>query len=50
MAASIKDVAQKANVSTATVSHVINGTRYVADETKLKVKQAMIELDYRLFR
>ncbi|SDI67419.1 LacI family DNA-binding transcriptional regulator [Alteribacillus bidgolensis] len=45
--ASIKEVAKKANVSTATVSHVINGTRFVADPTKEKVFQAMKELDYR---
>lgn len=46
MSASIKDVALKSGVSTATVSHVINGTRYVADETKKKVYDAMKELDY----
>ncbi|MFG6117967.1 LacI family DNA-binding transcriptional regulator [Thalassobacillus sp. B23F22_16] len=45
--ASIKDVANKAQVSTATVSHVINGTRFVADETKEKVFSAMEELNYR---
>ncbi|RNA67715.1 LacI family DNA-binding transcriptional regulator [Alteribacter keqinensis] len=44
--ASMKDVAIKANVSTATVSHVINETRYVAEETKKKVYAAMRELDY----
>ncbi|MFC7322439.1 LacI family DNA-binding transcriptional regulator [Halobacillus campisalis] len=44
--ASIKDVATKAEVSTATVSHVINGTRYVADKTKEKVYAAMKDLDY----
>ena len=31
----------------AAVSHVINGTRYVAEETKAKVLRAMKELDYR---
>lgn len=46
MSPSIKDVAKKANVSTATVSHVINGTRYVSETTKIKVLQAMKELDY----
>ncbi|RSL33904.1 LacI family transcriptional regulator [Salibacterium salarium] len=45
--ASIKEVAQKANVSTATVSHVINETRYVSDTTKDKVFAAMNELEYR---
>lgn len=45
---SIKDVAKQANVSTATVSHVINGTRFVSEETKRKVHQAMDDLNYRL--
>ncbi|ADD03335.1 transcriptional regulator, LacI family [Thermoanaerobacter italicus Ab9] len=47
MAANIKDVARKANVSTATVSHVINNTRYVSEEVKSRVIQAMKELNYR---
>lgn len=46
MAARIKDVASLAGVSTATVSHVINNTRYVSDEVKKKVKDAMKELNY----
>lgn len=44
---SIKDVAKLAKVSTATVSHVINGTRYVSDETKRRVYEAMDALSYR---
>ena len=32
----IKDVAEMANVSISTVSHVLNNTRYVAEETKSK--------------
>lgn len=44
--ATIKDVAKKAGVSIATVSHVINETRYVSAETAGKVKQAMEELEY----
>ncbi|MTH54941.1 LacI family DNA-binding transcriptional regulator [Bacillus mangrovi] len=44
---SMKDVAELAGVSTATVSHVINETRYVSEKTKLKVMQVMKELDYR---
>ena len=32
--ATIKDVAKRAGVSTTTVSHVINKTRFVAEETK----------------
>lgn len=46
MRARMKDVAQKAGVSTATVSHVINETRYVSDVTKQKVYRAMKELNY----
>lgn len=42
----IKDVAEKSGVSTATVSHVINGTRYVSDEVSEKVRAAMKELNY----
>ncbi|MNB95918.1 HTH-type transcriptional repressor PurR [compost metagenome] len=45
---SIKDVALRANVSTATVSHVINGTRYVSNETRQKVHLAMNELNFRI--
>lgn len=43
---SIKDVAKKANVSTATVSHVINNSRFVSEHTKTKVYEAMKILDY----
>ncbi|HZG85837.1 LacI family DNA-binding transcriptional regulator [Paenibacillus sp.] len=43
----MKDVARRANVSTATVSHVLNGTRYVSRETAMKVYDAMRELNYR---
>lgn len=45
--ASIRDVAQRANVSTATVSHVINGTRYVSPELTERVQVVMEELRYR---
>ncbi|MBD2872166.1 LacI family DNA-binding transcriptional regulator [Paenibacillus sp. IB182493] len=41
-------MAKQANVSTATVSHVINGTRYVSEETKRKVHEAMEDLNYRI--
>lgn len=44
--ATIKDVAAYANVSVATVSHVINNTRYVTPELRERVLQAMRELDY----
>lgn len=43
----IKDVAKHAQVSTATVSHVINGTRFVTDETKNKVLLSMEALNYK---
>lgn len=46
MPSSIKDVAGKAGVSIATVSHVVNGTRYVSEETKARVYKAMKELQY----
>jgi len=42
----IKDVAKKAGVSVATVSHVINKTRLVSDELILRVNKAIKELDY----
>lgn len=44
---SIRDVAQQAGVSTATVSHVLNGTRYVREETAALVRRAAEELNYR---
>ena len=43
----IYDVARAAGVSTSTVSHVINGTRYVSDETRQRVQQAMEQLRLR---
>ncbi len=42
----IADVARKAGVSTATVSHVINNTRFVSDETRQKVEDAIAALGY----
>src|SRR5688500_17494846 len=42
----IKDVAKEAGVSTATVSHVINETKFVTDDTRQKVKQAIEKLNY----
>ncbi|WP_063655541.1 HTH-type transcriptional repressor PurR [Candidatus Arsenophonus triatominarum] len=44
--ATIKDVAKLAGVSTTTVSHVINNTRFVAEETKTIVKAAIKTLNY----
>lgn len=43
----IKQVAAHAGVSSATVSHVINGTRYVSETVRELVQKAMDELDYR---
>jgi LacI family transcriptional regulator len=45
--ATVHDVARRAGVSTSTVSHVVNGTRFVSDELRERVAQAMRELDYR---
>ena len=42
----IKDIAREAGVSTATVSHVINKTKYVSDETREKVERAIGEFNY----
>ena len=43
----ILDVARRAGVSTATVSHVVNGTRMVAPETRRVVEEAIEALRYR---
>jgi len=45
--ATIKDVARRAGVSTATVSHVINSTRVVSPATREQVLAAIDELNYR---
>lgn len=45
--ATIRDVAKRAGVSTSTVSHVINKTRYVREETRERVHRAMRDLNYR---
>ncbi len=44
--ATIKDVAKEAGVSIATVSAVINGTRFVAKPTKKRVVDAVARLGY----
>lgn len=44
--ATIKDVAKMAGVSTTTVSHVINKTRFVAEDTEKLVLQAIKDLNY----
>ena len=42
----IKDVARLAEVSVATVSHVLNGTRFVSDPTRERVEHAVATLGY----
>lgn len=44
--ATIRDVANRAGVSVATVSHVINESRFVMPETKLRVLEAISDLRY----
>ena len=46
MKVTISDVARLAGVSTATVYHTINNTRYVSGDTKDKVYQAIRQLGY----
>ena len=46
MKVTMKDVAREAGVSTATVSHVINKTRFVEKETKDKVLRVLKKLSY----
>ncbi len=43
----MRDVAEQAGVSKATVSHVINDTRFVEDATKARVRAAIAALGYR---
>lgn len=43
----IKDIAEKAGVSLATVSRVVNGGPKVGDATRAKVKKVMVDLGYR---
>lgn len=43
----IRDVAKRANLSISTVSHVINNSRAVSDESRQKVEAAMAELGYK---
>jgi LacI family transcriptional regulator len=44
--ATINDVAEKAGVSKSTVSHVINRTRFVEEETRSRVMKVVEELGY----
>ncbi|MEJ2655441.1 MAG: LacI family DNA-binding transcriptional regulator, partial [Acidihalobacter sp.] len=47
MRVTLKDVARVAGVSTATVSHVLNGTKTVAEGTRERVEAAVEALGYR---
>ena len=42
--ATIQEIAKRAGTSVATVSHVINRTRFVSDELRGRVERAMEEL------
>ena len=44
--ATIADVARAAGVSTSTVSHVLNGTRFVSPETEQAVRDAISQMGY----
>ncbi|GAA4095150.1 LacI family DNA-binding transcriptional regulator [Nonomuraea soli] len=45
--ATLRDVAQRANVSIRTVSNVVNGYAPVSDQLRVRVEAAIEELDYR---
>ncbi|MGI9281754.1 MAG: LacI family DNA-binding transcriptional regulator [Endozoicomonas sp.] len=45
--ATIKDVARQAGVSISTVSHVLNGTRFVSEDKAYRVRQAVEALNYK---
>jgi LacI family transcriptional regulator len=42
----IQDVAEMAGVSTSTVSHVINDTRFVSEEIRVRVRESIEKLKY----
>ncbi|WP_086980866.1 substrate-binding domain-containing protein [Vibrio aphrogenes] len=44
--ATMKDIARLAQVSTSTVSHVLNKTRFVSEDIEKRVKQAAKDLNY----
>lgn len=44
--ATMRDVAEHAGVSLTTVSHVINGTRFVSEDLVVRVREAVAELNY----
>lgn len=44
--ATMKDIARLAQVSTSTVSHVINNSRFVSEEIRERVQRVVKELNY----
>ncbi len=46
MRATIKDVSDMAGVSMKTVSRVLNKEKYVSEETRLRVEQAVAQLNF----
>ena len=48
MAATMHDVARRAQVSVKTVSNVLNGYRYIRPETRERVEEAISALEYRV--
>lgn len=44
--ATMKQVAERAGVSITSVSHVLNGTRFVSEEVRVRIEEAMRELRY----
>jgi LacI family transcriptional regulator len=45
-AATIDDVARQAGVAISTVSHVVNGTRFVSEATRMAVERAIVASGY----
>src|SRR4030066_778934 len=50
MAATIRDVAKKANVSIATVSRYLNDSPSISDDATKKIKKAINDLGYNPFK
>ncbi|SDI01634.1 LacI family DNA-binding transcriptional regulator [Alteribacillus bidgolensis] len=46
MKMTMKDIAKEANVSTATVSHVINGTKHISEEKQNKIMEVIRKYNY----
>lgn len=46
MSFTIKDIAKRANVSPSTVSRVLNNSGYVKEETRIKINEAIKEMNY----